>query len=218
MKRTAILTLAIAATFTLSGCMTVAGPVIGSALTRSNEQSAAQAEDKPGTDKRRVAKSAGIGCAVGAVGAFILGRKDDALAGCAVGAVVGGVASYRKQLKEAREVEQAARDAGWSAQVSTREVEAKDGKTEAFDGLVINYDPASMVQRTPKTEATMGRLANLLKAAKEPVTIRFEGERQACTAAHDDLRAANALDRHTVEIGCGRGANRIVISPVPQVG
>lgn len=217
MKKTALLAVAIATTLTLSGCMTVAGPVIGSALTRSNDQPASQAEDTPGTDKRRVAKSAGIGCAVGAVGAFILGRKDDALVGCAAGAVIGGVASYRKQLKEAREVEQAARDAGWSAEVRTREVEAKDGKTEAFDGLVINYDPASMSQMTDKTKATMSRLARLLDAAKEPVTIRFEGERSACTRAHGFLAEAKALDRHMVELACGRGTNRLVITPVPQV-
>lgn len=211
-----IITTALASTLLLSGCMTIGATAVSSALTNRSAPPAEQ-DQQGGTDKKRVAKSAGIGCAIGAVGAYVFGRKDDALAGCAAGAVIGGVASYRKQLNEARAVEAAAADAGWSAQVKTREVEAEDGKTEAFDGLVINYDPASMANPTPKTKATMDRLAKLLDASKESVTVRFEGRDPSCPLPRAYLANAGALKRHTVQERC-TGASRIVITPVPEVG
>jgi outer membrane murein-binding lipoprotein Lpp len=212
MNKTFILTAAVTSTLLLSGCATVAGPMVGGLIGNQQQQS----QETAGTDKKRVAKSAGIGCALGAVGAYMLGRKDDALAGCAAGAVIGGVASYRKQLNEARAVEAAAKDAGWSAQVKTREIEADDGKTEAFDGLVINYDPASMSNPTAKTMATLDRLAKLLDASKDSVTVRFEGSDTSCLLPRAYLDNQGALKRHTVEERC-KGASRIVITPVPQI-
>ena len=107
------------------------------------------------TNKLRLFKAGGIGCAAGAGIALLTGKKDKALTVCAAGAIVGGIASYQAQLKEFRELEAEAKAAGLDAQVHTKTVETKDGQAEALDKLVIRYPAADMQPVSAKTGATL---------------------------------------------------------------
>lgn len=204
----------LAITVMTSGCATLAVPLVANAATKRPLDAGIERN----TDGRRVAKSAGVGCAVGAGLALLLGKKDEALMGCAGGAVVGGLASWRKQVREAREVEEAARAAGMSAEVRTVQEQDGEGKQgERLQALVIEYDAADMRAQAPKTEATLDRLATLLRSAKNRLTVRFEGE-SGCAVPLEALEQRNALARHEVANACGAGPNRITVSPLPDLG
>lgn len=203
----------LANTLMTSGCATLAVPLVANAATSRTVDAGTQRS----TDGRRVAKSAGIGCAVGAGLAVLLGKKDDALKGCATGAVVGGVASWRKQVRDAREVEAAARAAGMTAEVRTVQEQDADGEQgEKLQALIIEYDAEDMRTGAAKTEATLDRLAALLRGAKNRLTVRFEGAR-GCTVPLEALERRDALTNHEVVSACGKGPNRITVSPLPDL-
>lgn len=177
-----------------------------------------QPEPQKKTDKLRLFKAGGIGCAAGASIALLTGKKDKALTACAAGAVVGGVASYRAQVQEAQEVADAAKAAGLVAQVHTKTVEAKDGQAEALDKLVIRYPAADMQPVSAKTGATLDKLAALLKASKEKLTVSFSGADAAvCQVPVVELAKRGALQNVTVDDQCGRGDYAITVSPIPDV-
>lgn len=174
------------------------------------------------TNKLRLFKAGGIGCAAGAGIALLTGKKDKALTACAagavVGAVVGGVASYRAQVLEAQAVADAAKAAGLDAQVHTKSVEATDGQAEALDKLVIRYPAADMQPVSAKTAATLDKLAALLKASKEMLTVSFSGADAAvCQVPVVELAKRGALQNATVDEQCGRGDYAITVSPIPDV-
>jgi len=174
---------------------------------------------QPRTDRRRLFKAGGIGCLTGGAVAFLAGKRDQALAGCAVGAAVGSFASYREQLNEARELADAAKAAGMSAQVDTKTVEAEGKQADALDRLSIAYDPASMSSRDPKTVAVLDKIAGLAQRSKTPLTITVEGrDYNACQVPLAQLYARNAFPPATAVDRCGQGEARILISPVPDVG
>ena len=185
-------------------------------LIADNEVPTAGETDKPKTDKKRLFKGAGIGCVAGAGLAYLTGDKDKAVKACMAGAVVGGVASYTAQLKEAREVEAAAKAAGFQAKVTTRQVTAKDGTTEALDGLTITYDAASMDPLTPKTNATLDKLARFTGAAKNELTLTFQGTKN-CQVPLRELIKRDGIRNHKVVNECGKSkVNAIVITPLPE--
>lgn len=174
---------------------------------------------KPKADKKRLFKAGALGCLGGGALAYLTGKKDKALAACAVGAAVGSVASYRKQLDEARALQQVALAAGMTATVATKQVQAQTGEqVEALDQVVIAYDPASMTARDSKTVAVLDKIAALAKKSKEPLSIAAEGKNEkACQIPLVELSArgsfppAKAIDR------CGQGKAQLVISPVPDL-
>ncbi|WP_323162912.1 hypothetical protein [Stenotrophomonas maltophilia] len=181
-------------------------------------QDTPQPEPQKKTDKLRLFKAGGIGCAAGAGIALLTGKKDKALTACAAGAVVGGVASYRAQVQEAQEVADAAKAAGLDAQVHTKTVEAKDGQAEALDKLVIRYPAADMQPVSAKTGATLDKLVALLKASKEKLTVGFSGADAAvCQVPVVELAKRGALRSATVDDQCGRGDYAITVSPIPDV-
>lgn len=181
-------------------------------------QDTPQPEPQKKTDKLRLFKAGGIGCAAGAGIALLTGKKDKALTACAAGAVVGGVASYRAQVQEAQAVADAAKAAGLDAQVHTKTVEAKDGQAEALDKLVIRYPAADMQPVSAKTAATLDKLAALLKASKEKLTVSFSGADTAvCQVPVVELVKRDALQNATVDDQCGRGDYAITVSPIPDV-
>lgn len=90
-------------------------------------------------------KASGIGCLASGGLAYLTGNKDKAAVACAAGAVVGGIASYRAQVKEAQEVANAAKAAGLNAQIRVKTVQTPDGQAEALDALTIRYKPEDMV-------------------------------------------------------------------------
>lgn len=170
------------------------------------------------TDRRRLFKAGGIGCLTGGAVALLSGKRDQALAGCAVGAAVGGIASYREQLNEARELAAEAQAAGMTAAVETKHVEADGKPTEALDRLAIAYDPASMTARDPKTVAVLDKISELAKRSKTPLTIEVEGRnRTACQVPLAELYARATFPPATAVDRCGQGQAQIVISPVPDV-
>lgn len=175
--------------------------------------------DKPKADKKRLFKAGGLGCLTGGVVAFLSGKKDKALTACAIGAAVGSVASYKKQMDEARELAAQAQAAGMTATVATKEATTKTGeKVEALDSVVIAYDPASMSARDPQTVAVLDKISALAKRSKEPLTIAVEGrDMRACQiplaelSARDTFPPAKAIDK------CGQGKPQLVITPVPDL-
>lgn len=131
-------------------------------------------------NKGTVAKGAGIGCAAGGALGAIFAGKDGALKGCAAGGLIGGGFAYKQELARAREAADAARLAGMKATVGVKTETSANGKaTEKFQGLVIEYDPASVVKPDDKTKAffdklgTIDRAQQLLSAAfcHEPLNV-----------------------------------------------
>ncbi len=170
------------------------------------------------SNKRRMFKAGGIGCLAGGGLAYLTGKKDKAAAACAAGAVVGGIASYRAQVKEAQEVAEAAKAAGLDARVQTKAVETKDGQAEALDKLVIKYPVADMKSLNPATANTLDKLGALLKSSKEKLTVSFSGADTAvCAVPLVELAKRGALANATVQDVCGTGDYAITVSPIPDV-
>lgn len=186
--------------------------------TPHTEQATTNAE-KPKTDKKRLFKSGALGCVGGGALAYLTGKKDKALTACAVGAAVGSVASYRKQMDEARALQQEAQAAGMTATVSTKEATAKTGeKVDAFAGMVIPYDTESVAARDPKNAKVYDRIAAFAQRSKEPLTIALEGrDQKACQIPLAELHARNAFPPATAVDNCGKGKPQILITPVPDV-
>ena len=183
------------------------------------EQEAQRSEQEEGKrfDKKKMFKKAGIGCAIGGAFAFLTKNKDKAIQGCALGAVAGGLLSYKEQLDDARAIEQAAKDAGLNAEVKTKEVSDEEGnKGQALDALVISYEPEDMDRVDGKTAETMDKIASLSKKAKNKLTFSFSGKRN-CSVPMIELQKRGAFDGHTVMDRCGQGASQIVITPMPEV-
>lgn len=174
---------------------------------------------KPKTDKKRLFKAGGLGCITGAVGGLLAGKKKEAIAGCVIGGAVGSVSSYKKQMDEARALQQEAQAAGMTATVATKQVQAKSGEqVEALDQVVIAYDTASMAARDPKTVAVLDKIATLAKKSKTPLTIAAEGKNaKACQIPLAELTARDAFPPATAVDRCGQGKSQIVISPVPDL-
>ena len=182
-------------------------------------QEATQPEPQK-TSKLRLFKAGGIGCLAGGGMALLTGNKKKAAVACAAGAVVGGAASYRAQLKEFRELEAEAKAAGLDAQVHTKTVETKDGdgQTEALDKLVIRYPATDMHPVSPKTAATLDKLAALLKASKEKLTVSFSGaDTSVCAVPSLELARRGALADANVVSNCGKGDYAITVSPIPDI-
>lgn len=184
----------------------------------SSAQDTARPEPQKKTDKLRLFKAGGIGCLAGGGLAYLTGKKDKAAVACAAGAVVGGIASYRAQVKEAHEVADAAKAAGLDAQVQTKTVETKDGQAEALDKLVIRYPVADMQPVGPKTAVTLDKLAALLKSSKEKLTVSLSGANASvCQVPLVELAKRGALANATVQDACGSGDYAITVSPIPDV-
>lgn len=183
----------------------------------SSAQDSRQPEPQKKTDKLRMFKAGGIGCLAGGGLAYLTGKKDKAAVACAAGAVVGGIASYRAQVKEAQEVAETAKAAGLDARVQTKTVETKDGQAEALDKLVIKY-PADMKSLNPATANTLDKLGALLKSSKEKLTVSFSGaDASVCQVPLVELAKRGALANATVQDACGTGDYAITVSPIPDV-
>lgn len=171
----------------------------------------------PGVNKGTVAKGAGIGCAAGGALGAIFAGKDGALKGCAAGGLIGGSIAYKQELARANEAADAARLAGMKATVDTK-TEAVQGKqVEKFQGLVIEYDPASVVKPNEKTKAFFDKLSAILKSSKNELTVRTEGG-AGCLAVIGELNGREALSNHKLDNQCGKvPTHRILISPLPEL-
>jgi len=208
--KTSVLSLALAAT------LVAAAPVLAQDSAPATEQTQ---PTKPKADKKRLFKSGALGCVGGGALAYLTGKKDKALAACAVGAAVGSVASYRKQMDEARELQAEAQAAGMTATVTTKEAVAKSGeKVEAFAGMVIPYDVESVAARDPNNAKVYDRIAAFAQRSKEPLTITLEGrDQKACQIPLAELHARSAFPPATAVDNCGSGKPQILITPVPDV-
>lgn len=178
-----------------------------------------QPAEKPKADRKRLWKAGGLGCLAGGAAAFLSGKRDKALTGCVLGAAVGSVASYRKQMEEAEELAEQARAAGMTAQVQTKEVQADDGqKVQALSQVVIVYDPATVAQRDAKTVEVFDRISALAKKSNAPLTIAVEGsDISACQVPLTELYARGTFPPATAVDNCGQGQARILISPMPDL-
>lgn len=172
----------------------------------------------PQVDKGEAAKAGVQGCAIGSVLGGLLGV--DSNVGCAVGGVAGFGMNYRRQLKDARGVQDAARAAGMDAEVRTEQVVDNRGKSqEALASLTIRYEAADMEALDAKTQDTLDKLAGLAAKSKNTLTFRFEGSTPVCHVPQGELSKRGALDGHTVDNQCGKAGaeHAVVITPVPDV-
>lgn len=126
------------------------------------------------TDKGRVAKASIVGCAGGALLAKFTGNSDNALRACAGGAVVAGVASYTAQLKEAKAVEEAARQAGLNVQVQTQEVVQESERKSELKELRLQYNPNDLRNPSAETAAVFDKLASLIRNKKPDSKLEVE--------------------------------------------
>lgn len=173
-------------------------------------------DTRPVIDKGQAARAAGAGCAIGGLLGSLAGV--DGTAACAVGGLVGFGFNYRRQIRDARDVEAAARAAGMTATVETGEqVDNRGRKQAALSALTIDYDPVDMEKREAPTRDMLDKLASLTSRAKNNLVVRFEGT-QACTIPLEELTQRGALANHTIDNQCGRSTvSRIVVSPMPDV-
>lgn len=186
----------------------------------STAQESRQPEPQKRTDKLRMFKAGGIGCLAGGGLAYLTGKKDKAAVACAAAAVVGGIASYRTQVKEAQEVADAAKAAGLDAQIRVKTIQTQDGQAEALDALTIRYKPEDMAPVNQKTSATLDKLAALINRSNIQLTVRFEGgDLAVCPIPFDELQSRGALKGHKAEVACGENGEPFLIrvTPIPDV-
>ncbi|WP_303749362.1 hypothetical protein [Stenotrophomonas pigmentata] len=172
-----------------------------------------QRQSEPKADMGKATNAANKGCGIGAVVGALAGV--DGNIACAVGGAIGFGWSYQKQVKEARQVEEAAKAAGMNARVETTTEAGKNGKPEErLAGIVIDYVPADMQALDPKTTALLNKVEALAKKSKNTLVVRFEGG-AACSIPRDRLVNSGALAKHRVEDLCGKSsAHRITITPI----
>ncbi|MGV4838965.1 hypothetical protein [Stenotrophomonas maltophilia] len=176
-------------------------------------------------DKGRVAKASIVGCAGGALLAKVTGNSDNALRACAGGAVVAGVASYTAQVKEAKAVEEAARQAGLNAQVQTQEVGQGSERKSELKELRLQYDPNDLRNPSAETSAVFDKLATLIKNKKAGADLKVElrgSDKTMCVKPAELLKARGVLignsqaDHASVSTNCV-GQHEIVISPITSL-
>lgn len=174
--------------------------------------------ERPAVDQGEAVQAGAQGCAVGGILGGLFGV--DSKIGCAVGGVAGYGMNYRRQLRDAREVQEAARAAGMNAEVHTEQVVDNRGRQqEAMSSLFISYEPADMEAQDAGTRNMLDKMAGLTKKSKTPLTIRFEGSTAACHIPQGELTKRGAFDGHTADNQCGQpgAAHAIVITPIPDV-
>lgn len=171
--------------------------------------------------KKDIAVGAGVGCAAGAVLAHFLHKN--ALAGCAVGGVGGGLVGnqvYKKQLAQYQALASEARADGLEAELKTKTIQDEQKQSvQVVDNLTINYDPQDMVKVNAKTRGTLDKLATLIVKASATTkqTVEFDGKSaHTCSIPMEQLAQRKALDNVNVLDRCGvNPAYTIVISPNP---
>lgn len=176
------------------------------------------------TDKKAVTKSAlkggGIGCAVGAVTGLVFGKKDDALKGCAAGALVGGVsaavAERNRQIEEANQLAAAARAQGLTATVTVADAPVP-GEAKAapqLKGLTIDL-PQDVSGAEVRELVT--RAARMSDASKSPITLTVVGSKAQRAQVVSILQGAlKPNTTATVQQAPGKPAE-LHLSPVPDV-
>lgn len=174
-----------------------------------------QGKRQPKPDMGKAAGVATKGCGIGAIIGSIAGV--DANVGCAVGGAIGFGWSYKKQMKDARELEQAAKAAGMNATVETDQVKGKLGKSEErLRTITIPYEAQDMETMDTKTAGLIDKMARLAEKSKAPLLFRFEGNK-ACQIPLAALKSRGVLANHTVDDQCGKSStHKITIAPIEQ--
>lgn len=191
----------------------------------------AYAGDQPQEDQARTQKSGRIGCIAGGVLGGVLGNKlfkdnkavgtaAGAGLGCAGGNFLGKKWSKARQLKEFEEAQAQAQAAGMHAEVTSKAT-TEDGKpSQELDAMVIGYNSADMSPVTPKTAAVFDKIASISNRSKVQLTFTFQGTTH-CDVPLNELVKRGALNgagvQHTVDVQCGKGEGKIIISPIPEV-
>lgn len=229
-----IISLAIATTLitATTGCaaiplaMSVASPAgmagVGTLVKPKTEEKpkAAPASTSQGVDKKRTAKAAGLGCVVGGLAdKFLLkGSNKQALGACAAGGLIGGLGSYSAQMKEAKELEAAAKAAGLNAQVETKQVEENGKQVEVLQSLTIKYSPEDLKAMNAETVQVFDKVARLSTKASNELTFTVTGKDKAtCLIPVNELVKRNAIGSHKVDNKCGSGDYQLVITPIPDI-
>ena len=176
------------------------------------------------TDKGAVTRSAlkggGIGCAVGAVTGLVFGKKDDAVKGCAAGAIVGGVsaavAERNRQIEEANQLAAAARAQGLTATVTVVDAPVA-GEAKAapqLKGLTIDL-PKDVSGHDVREIVT--RAARMSDASKTPVTITVLGNKSQRASLVATLRSALKPNTTATVKEADSKTAALHLAPVPDV-
>lgn len=162
---------------------------------------------------RRMGREMRNGC----LGGTLLGalNRQVNLENCVAGALTAGVHTALQQLKQARDVETAAKAAGGQATVTTTTTTGADGKAEEkLEALTLNYKPDEMAALSPAVVGLLDKIATLAKADQRGgLTFIFTGENPVCQIPIQELTKRGALAKNTVVDRCGSGEYGITISP-----
>lgn len=167
-----------------------------------------------------------LGCAGGAILGRIIGGGHDMLKGCAAGAVVGGVASVQIHKHELEKARQLALDVntihGVQAQVTTKQVEAKDAQGQttqvaALDRLTIDLPSAGVKAHAEDVTRVVDKAARLADEAQEPTTIEVGGPLPQRDWIANRVRSQLKAGSTVKVVEVPHATPRLVISPVPAV-
>lgn len=214
---TRALALILAGSVTLSGCATIESGTdnvtqkVGGVFTKNDSHAAAVG-------------GAALGCVGGAVLARFIGGGHDMLRGCAAGAVVGGVVSYKVHQAELAKARAVAADAhatlGVNATVTTRDVQAKDDNgqavtTQTLDRLVLPLPAKDVLAHAAPVQHVIAEAAQAADGSASKTTLEVHGtvkERAWMdTEVATDLKANSTVKVVDVE----DTTPSIVISPIP---
>lgn len=204
--------------FALTGCATLSAtnnPIAG------NSPEAQQA--------KHATKVAAIkGCAAGAGAGALLGILhgnlkqgiEYAVGGCVVGGVAYGAITYKRQLDQARQLAEVARENGATANLTTRQVQTqKDGQATEVDSLnqlTITFSPYKVLRHYPSVTTVAQRAAAMASASTVPVRIEVEGssaERQWLMQAMQP----NLTNPKVTIVQTFSTTPELVLSPVPVI-
>ncbi|WP_369927565.1 hypothetical protein [Xanthomonas sp. NCPPB 2632] len=173
--------------------------------------------------KAAALKGCGVGAVIGAAVGFAKGGGMNALkfgaAGCATGAVVKGALAYRAQLKETRQLADAAKAQGLNPVVTTKDVTPLDSTTPepALERLVLPLDAKDTASHGKQTAALLTKAATIASAdtAGQHITITLAGSKQAREWMRSVMSPLVGNAGSFVEVEAT--TPRIELSPVPTV-
>lgn len=210
-RATLALTISVALAVT-SGCATIDSTTqsLGHAVGIKNDTTAS------------AVSGGALGCGAGALIGHFLGKS--ALAGCAVGAATGAIASvqiHKHELEKARALAaEAEATKGVTATVATKTVDAKDDngqptKTEALDKLTITLPAKDVQAHAPAVQHILTKAANVADGSAEQTTIEVKGTLAERTWMTSQLREAFKVDSTVKLIQTDAVSPSLVISPIP---
>lgn len=215
---TRALALILAGSVALTGCATIESGTdhvtqkVGGVFTKNDSHAAATG-------------GAILGCAGGALLARVIGGGHDMLKGCAAGAVVGGVVSYKVHADELKKARAVAADAhatlGVNATVTTRDVQAKDdaGKTvttPSLDRLVLPLPADQVHAHVAPAKHVIAEAVEAADGSASKTTLEVHGTSKERAWMDTEVATELKANSTVTVVDVDDATPSIVISPIPK--